>query len=98
MRISPQFRIGFLAIGLLFAAMVSSPAIEAGPKSGGTSPVTDESDLNSDSLIDLADLAIFSSDYLKEDIETVDWCGFYFATRGEARLYKKWPDYYLKRF
>ena len=97
MKISAPFNLGSLVV-LLFVAMTCATPIEAAPKGGGPSNTVDESDLNDDSLVDQADLLIFSTDYLKEDIDAVDWCGFYVGTRGEARLYNKWPDYYLKHF
>jgi hypothetical protein len=37
----------------------------------------DRSDLNGDGSVDVFDLEIFSTMYLEEDYQTVDWCNFY---------------------
>jgi hypothetical protein len=42
-----------------------------------TPRVVDKSDLDSDGAVDLADLSIFSSNYLETHWKTIDWCLFH---------------------
>lgn len=93
------------AIGALFFFILSFAALVglasyavAAPKDKGTTVQTDDSDLNLDGVVDAADLGLFSTEYLKEDVGTVDWCAFWLATHDEERLYKRQPDFYLKHF
>ena len=90
-----QFKIGIIAICLLTAAMSWAPVTYAAPKSPTT---TGKSDLNRDGTVDYADLIIFSSDYLGQNVETVDWCGFWEASSLEADLYGRSPNFYIKHF
>ena len=56
--------------------MVYVPVVSAAPDS--TPPTaTNKSDLNRDGIIDYDDLVLFSSEYLEQDVETIDWCAFY---------------------
>jgi hypothetical protein len=71
--------------------------VVAAPKDTA-SPSVDSSDLNDDGIVDATDLAIFSSKYLKESVDAMDWCAFFVATRGQDRLYKRKPEYYLENF
>ena len=60
--------------------------------------VADKSDLNGDGVVDIADLALFSADYLGMDWETVDWCLFYEATLAGEDFEGQKTDYYLAHF
>ena len=90
MKVLNNFKIGSVIISLLAVAMLWASAANAAPK--------DLSDLNSDGLIDLADLTIFSTNYLERNWETVDWCLFYDSTITGEDFNGKSTDYYLKRF
>ena len=59
---------------------------------------TDKSDLNSDGVVDLADLALFSTNYLNRNWETVDWCVFHGAVLAGADFEGEPTDYYAKHF
>jgi sugar lactone lactonase YvrE len=61
-------------------------------------PSTDKSDLNGDGAVDLADLAIFSINYLGRHWETVDWCAFHGATIAGLDFEGESTKYYLSRF
>ena len=41
---------------------------------GVVAPTGDKSDLNSDGVVNLDDLAVFSNNYLERHWESVDWC------------------------
>ncbi len=71
------------------------PFADAAPKPSGT---TGKSDLNRDGTVDYADLVIFSTNYLGQNAETIDWCAFYKATGLEDELYGRPPSFYLKHF
>lgn len=58
----------------------------------------DKSDLNNDSVIDLADLIIFSTNYLERNWESVDWCVFHGSTLAGADYEGIRTKYFLKRF
>jgi hypothetical protein len=58
----------------------------------------DKSDLNGDGVVDLADLAIFSTNYLERSWETVDWCVFHGATISGADLEGNSTKYYQQHF
>ena len=81
---------GLITIGLLAASALFAPVANAAPK--------DLSDLNSDGIIDLADLTLFSANYLERNWETVDWCLFYDNTMAGEPFDGNSTDYYLKRF
>jgi len=63
-----------------------------------TSKVTDKSDLNNDGVIDLADLTIFSTNYLDTYWENVDWCVFHGSTLAGADFDGRSTRYYLRHF
>lgn len=58
----------------------------------------DKSDLNNDMVVDLADLVIFSTNYLDTYWETVDWCLFYEATLAGEEYEGHRTRYFLKHF
>ena len=74
--------IGLVSFSLLVAALVWAPVVDAAPPGS-----TGKSDLNKDGVVNYDDLVIFSSDYLAENVETVDWCAFWEASSGEEALY-----------
>jgi DNA-binding beta-propeller fold protein YncE len=59
---------------------------------------SDMSDLNSDGVVDLEDLALFSINYLERSWETVDWCVFHGATMAGADFEGKSTKYYQQHF
>ena len=59
---------------------------------------SDKSDLNGDGVVDLADLALFSTNYLERSWETVDWCAFHGATMAGADFEGQSTKYYLQHF
>ena len=59
---------------------------------------TDKSDLNGDFVVDLADLVIFSTNYLDSYWETVEWCLFHESTIAGADFEGRRTKYYLKHF
>lgn len=59
---------------------------------------SDKSDLNVDGFVDLADLVLFSADYLGMDWETVDWCAFYDATLAGEDFNGIKTGFYLAHF
>lgn len=97
MIIFSRFKIGLITVSLLVTAMVWAPVAEPAPKVKPSDP-TDNSDLNSDKVVDYNDLVIFSTEYLGQDVEKVEWCDFLDATTQEADLYGRTPDYYIKHF
>ena len=60
--------------------------------------ISDKSDLNGDGLVDLADLAIFSTNYLALYWETVDWCVFHGSVLAGAKFEGRSTKYFLRRF
>ena len=90
-----QIKMGFLACVIMVAAGVWAPVSDAAPKNSKTS---DKSDLNQDGLVNYYDLVIFSTDYLGQDVESVDWCAFYTATGGTELVYGREPDFYTRHF
>jgi hypothetical protein len=90
MNILTRSKIGSIAISLLAASMLWTSAANAAPP--------DLSDLNSDGIVDLEDLTIFSTNYLERNWETVDWCLFYDNTLAGEPFDGNSTDYYLKRF
>lgn len=61
-------------------------------------PMADKSDLNGDGTVDLADLKIFSTNYLERDMGTVDWCAFQAATVSGLDFEGKSTKYYVSHF
>jgi hypothetical protein len=61
-------------------------------------PTSDKSDLNGDGVIDLADLNIFSVNYLERSMQSVDWCMFHGATMAGANFEGRSTKYYLQHF
>ena len=92
-----KIKIGVITISLLAAALMWAPLADAAPKDKPTD-TTGKSDLNNDGTVDYDDLVIFSSDYLGENVETVDWCAFYAATSLKDTLYGRRPSYYTRNF
>jgi len=90
-----QFKIGLITASLLAAALVWAPVAYAAPKPADT---IGKSDLNRDGIVNYDDLVIFSTDYLGQNVETVDWCAFLDATSLEDELYGRSPDFYTKHF
>jgi hypothetical protein len=62
------------------------------------SPVSDKSDLNSDGVVDLLDVEIFSTNYLEMAVFQVDWCLFYESTIAGMDFEGKSTAYYLRHF
>lgn len=58
----------------------------------------DKSDLNGDSIVDLSDLMIFSTNYLETNWESVDWCLFHESTLTGAKFEGRSTKYYLRHF
>jgi len=94
MNFSAHFKVGLVALGVLCGAMAWAPFVDAAPKN----PPSDSSDLNNDGVVDYDDLIIFSSEYLGQNVESIDWCAFVEATALEDDLYGRQPDYYIKHF
>lgn len=63
-----------------------------------TSQAVDKSDLNKDMVVDLADLVIFSTNYLETYWKTIDWCLFYESTLAGLDFEGRRTKYYLKHF
>ncbi|MDH5633531.1 MAG: hypothetical protein OEZ10_11120 [Gammaproteobacteria bacterium] len=61
-------------------------------------PSVDKSDLNADGIVDLADLTIFSTNYLQIYWESVDWCLFYANTIAESKFNGRPTRYFLQHF
>jgi hypothetical protein len=62
------------------------------------SQTVEKSDLNTDGVVDLEDLVIFSTNYLWSFYGTVDWCSFRESTSNESANNNTKPAYYLKYF
>ena len=93
-----SFKCRVLAVSLLIVAVVCAPFADAAPKVKPADPI-DNSDLNNDYQVDYADLVIFSTDYLGQSVETVDWCDFYNDVYYlPDDLYGHTPDWYQKHF
>jgi len=58
----------------------------------------EKSDLNGDGKVDLADLVIFSENYLGRYWETVDWCLFYGSTLAGVDFEGTSTKYFLQHF
>lgn len=58
----------------------------------------DKSDLNNDQVVDLADLVIFSANYLETYWEAVDWCLFYENSLAGLNYEGHRTRYFLKHF
>ena len=63
-----------------------------------TAPLADKSDLNGDGVVELADLVIFSTNYLGMYWETVDWCVFHGSVLAGAEFEGRSTKYYLRHF
>ena len=79
-----------------YAALLSYIADSKGCEVVQTS--SDMSDLNSDGVVDLEDLALFSINYLEHSWETVDWCVFHGATMAGADFEGQSTKYYQQHF
>ena len=84
-----------LVVGLAFAI---APSVLAAKKSAQATAAQamDRSDLIKDGYIDEQDLQVFSTKYLEQHMETVDWCAFYESTANAEQMYGKPPRHYLK--
>ena len=58
----------------------------------------DKSDLNDDGVVDLADLVLFSTNYLDRNWETVDWCVFHGAVISGSDFEGESTSYYARHF
>ena len=85
-------KFGLFAISLLAAAMLCLPVAHAAPRQ------KDKSDLNSDQVVDMQDLEIFSANYLGKHWETVDWCLFYEAVSTGEDFEGESTKYYARNF
>jgi hypothetical protein len=63
----------------------------------GANPV-DKSDMNSDGVVNILDLAIFSQTYLEQDWLSVDWCQFYEASITSDKYFRKQTSENIDRF
>ena len=79
-----------------YKALMSYIAVSYGCDTSRTSG--DKSDLNSDGVVDEADLAIFSTNYLGKNWEAVDWCLFYEITLAGDDFEGNQTGYYLVHF
>jgi len=97
MVIFKSLKIALATIGLMTAALSWAPAIDAAPKK--SNDPTEYSDMNNDGTVDYADLVLFSSEYLGQSVDTVDWCEFYVAVYNlPDDLYGRAPEYYQSHF
>lgn len=48
----------------------------------------DRSDMNNDGAVDTLDLAIFSTQFLEQDWEAVDWCNFYESSIDNPKYFR----------
>lgn len=97
MIIFKPMKIGIATILLLTVALVWAPPTEAAPKKD--KDPTEYSDMNGDGAVDYNDLVLFSSEYLGQSVETVDWCDFYNAVYYlPDDLYGRAPEYYQTHF
>lgn len=90
------FKSGLITASLLASAIIWAPLADAAPKN--PTKTFDKSDLNNDGSIDYQDIALFSSNYLEQNVETVDWCAFLDAMDLQDDLYGRPPQFYLDRF
>ena len=90
-----QFKIGIITICLLAGAILWAPVTDAAPKPSDT---LGKSDLNSDGIVDLLDVELFSTNYLQQAVFHVDWCLFYESTIAGLDFDGKSTAYYLKHF
>jgi hypothetical protein len=63
-----------------------------------TPETTNKSDLNSDGIVDIEDLIIFSTNYLETYWESVDWCLFLDSTLTGAEFEGRSTKQYLRHF
>jgi DNA-binding beta-propeller fold protein YncE len=94
MNIPAKIKLGILVIFMGCTTMACAPVIEAAPNNGGG----DKSDLNSDGVVDIFDLNLFSINYLETDVTLVDWCAFYDATKAGEDFEGESTKYYAKNF
>lgn len=92
-----RLKYGIMALSILIAGVIWVTIVEAAPKQK-TPETVGRSDLNRDGVVDYADLVIFSTDYLGETTDTVDWCAFSEATALQDTLYDRQPSFYTKHF
>ena len=64
----------------------------------GQTDTTEKSDLNGDSIVDVEDLVIFSTNYLEMNWINVDWCLFYDSTVSGAEFNGRSTKYFLTHF
>ena len=88
-----------LVVFILLCTLAVWPAVaDAGPKKDKPTVSADNSDLNGDGNVDYDDLVIFSSKYLEQNIDELDWCEVYQAVALGKRVYGKLTTYYQKHF
>lgn len=95
MRIPFPLKFSLLIVGLLCAIIVFAPVSQAAPKGGAGN---DKSDLNSDGIIDILDVELFSTNYLQQAVFEVDWCLFYESTIAGLDFNGESTNYYLAHF
>ena len=79
----------------LLCTLSACPLVsDVDPKKDKPVASNDNSDLNNDGLADYDDMVIFSSKYLEQNIEDVDWCEVYEAVALGERAYGKLTTYY----
>ena len=92
-----RFKIGIIVVALLAFTTVWAPDVDAASKKDNNS--TEYSDMNNDGIVDYNDLVLFSTEYLGQSVDTVDWCDFYYAvTNLTDDVYGRTPGYYQKHF
>lgn len=96
MHFIPRFIAVSIAAGLLFCGVALAPFAHA--DSNTSADAIDNSDLNRDGVVDLADLEIFSVKYLGQDQSMVDWCAFYETVATEDKFGSRPTEYYRKHF
>lgn len=74
-----------LSAGLCFSSNISARS-------------NDKSDLNSDQIVNYDDLVLFSTKYLRQNSETIDWCQFYDDTTAGNEFEGNSTKYYKKNF
>lgn len=97
----------YLSVIALITMLWSAPAL-ADPRKDQPLASIEKSDLNKDGVVDIADLEILGTRFLKNHWSVIDWCGFYDATVSgvnfDARSKKskakkgKPTKYYKKHF
>lgn len=90
-----RVKTGMATVLLMLATLAWAPIAEPAPKPSDT---PGKSDLNSDGVVDLLDVELFSANYLQQAVSQVDWCLFYENTIAGLDFDGKSTSYYLKHF